>query len=200
MNFQTSPASIIILTFTTIISLYTMYLNQGLFFRWMLNPYRVINNKEWYRTITSGFIHANIPHLLFNMVTLFFFAGQLERIIGTFDFLIIYMISLILSDIPTILSNKENPDYNAVGASGAIAGILFAFILYNPFSKIMIFPIPIPIPAVLFAVLYLVYSQYSAKKGGDNTNHSAHFWGALSGLIIAIILDPGVISRLINKF
>lgn len=186
--------------FTVAMSLYALYINHSIIPRWVLNPYKVTKEGQWYRLITSGIVHANMPHLLFNMITFFFFAAYLERMAGTATFMAIYIVALILSDIPTLIRKKDDPDYNSVGASGAISGVLFAYILYNPMSSIFIFPIPIPIPAVVFAILYLVYSQYAAKKQGDRINHSAHFWGALAGLITTIVLDPQIIPDLINNY
>lgn len=192
-------AAFSIFIITIAISLYTIFKNQTLYWQMVLNPFRVVHYKKYYLILTSGFIHADLTHLLFNMITFYFFAFNLERIIGTFEFILIYFGSMILSDISTIIKHKDNPDYNSVGASGAIAGILFAAILFSPNSSIMIFPIPIPIPAYIFALLYLVYTQYASKRSGDNINHEAHLWGALSGIVFTILLEPGVIAQFFRE-
>lgn len=194
MELTNSPAALIIFFGTIGISLYTLFMNQKLFYQWKLNPYTVVHYKKYSQVITSGFLHADMMHLLFNMVTFYFFAFRLETFIGSFQFLIIYFGSMILSDISTIFKYKNEPDYNSVGASGAIAGVLFSFILFSPGSKLFIFPIPFPIPAVLFAVLYLIWSWYAARKAADMINHEAHFYGALSGVVLTLIMNPGLFA------
>jgi membrane associated rhomboid family serine protease len=198
MEFTNSPAALVIFFATVGLSLYAMYANQGLFHRWVLNPYTLYHDKKYSQVITSGLLHADMMHLLFNMVTFYFFAFQLESIIGTVQFVIIYFGSMILSDISTIIKHKDNPNYNSVGASGAIAGVLFSFILFSPMSKIMIFPIPIPIPAFIFGILYLVWCWYAARKAEDMINHDAHFWGALAGVVITLILNPQIVTYFLS--
>lgn len=199
MNEMGSPVAIIIFIATIGVTLYTWYKDQRLYYKWMLNPYNFVHEKQYHTVLTSGLLHADFMHLIFNMITFYFFAFKLETILGSFGFLILYLGSMILSDISTIVKHKDNPGYNSVGASGAISGVLFSYILFSPYSKLILFPIPIPIPAVLFAVLYLVYSQYAAKKGADGINHEAHFWGALAGVIITIIIEPRSISIFLNS-
>lgn len=191
-----SPVSLLIFISTLGISLYAMYGNQSLFYRWMLRPYAVAHEGKWYQIITSGFIHADLWHLLFNMLAFYFFAFPLEgAFLHPLEFLLIYFGSMALADVSTILKHKDNPDYASVGASGAIAGILFSSILYMPYGSIMIFPIPFGIPAPIFGILFLVYSYYIGRKVESFVNHEAHFWGALSGVAITIILDPSVIPH-----
>lgn len=183
--------SAIIIFLTTLgVSLYTMYKNQRLYWQMALNPYLVYYYKKYYKMLTSGFVHADMGHLLFNMITFYFFAFQLEGKIGAFSFILIYLGSMVLSNISTVIKHKDNPDYHSVGASGAISGILFSSILYFPDMKLLIFPIPIPIPSPIFAILYLVYSHFAAKRSGDNINHDAHLWGAFAGVVLTLILNP----------
>ncbi len=200
MDIASSPAALVIFLITIGWSLYLMYgkknINVG---NLVLNPYSVVHYKKYHQIISSGFIHIELFHLLFNMFTFFFFAFPLERMVGSFNFIIIYFASMILADIPSIIKHKDNPDYNSLGASGAISGVLFSFILFQPFSGIMIFPIPIPIPAVIFGVLYLIYCQVALKKLNNRINHDAHFWGAIAGIIATIILIPGIISHFLSK-
>ncbi len=199
-----SPVALLLFAATVGISLYGLYKNPAIIYKLALKPYEVIHHKSWSQVITSGFVHSNMPHLLFNMLTFFFFAFSLEQAIGSLNFIIIYFISLVLSDVTTILKQKENPHYLSLGASGAISGVVFSYILFFPQMEMMIFPLPIPIPAPIFAILYLAYCSFAGKRAADNINHEAHFWGALSGVIITILIQPSAASNffqyLINIF
>jgi membrane associated rhomboid family serine protease len=199
MQIATSPVSIIIFFLTIAVSLYAWYGKSNIYDNWALSPWEFIHNNKWYLVITKGFIHADFMHLIFNMMTYYFFAFRLEETVGSFAFFIIYFGSLVLSDISTIIKNRNNSGYRAVGASGAIAGIIFSYVLFDPTSKLMIFLIPIGIPAPIFALLYLAYCYYASRKSYDQINHEAHFWGALTGLAITIILFPDVVPYFIHK-
>lgn len=194
-----APVSLLILTFTVLISLYAMHKNHSLYYKWLLHPVSVTHNKEWYRMVTSGFLHADHMHLLFNMLTLFFFAPILEiYFIGSVRMFIIYMVSIATANIATTVKHKDNYDYRAVGASGAISAILFSFILFRPWELINIFFI-IPIPAIIFAFGYLWYCRWAAKNSTDMINHDAHYWGALSGVALTIVLQPQALPFFINQ-
>ncbi|PKL84652.1 MAG: rhomboid family intramembrane serine protease [Ignavibacteriae bacterium HGW-Ignavibacteriae-1] len=200
MDIENSPVAIVIFAVTVLISLYTLYKNNKLYYAWVLSPPKVVHEKKFYLLITSGFLHADLMHLLFNMLTFYFFGFALEQIIGSLNFLIIYLVSLVLSSVPTVIRHKDNYSYGSVGASGAISGILFASIMVMPNAGIMIFPVPIPIPAWIFGILYLLWSYFAAKRANDNINHDAHFYGALTGIIMMIILIPGIINHFIQSF
>ena len=198
MNLETAPAALLIF-FTTIgISLYAMYGNRAIYAKFILCPYEFVHYNKWHTILTSGFIHADSFHLFFNMMTFYFFAFRLEQTIGSVEFIIIYLASMVFSDVSTIIKNRDNPNYRVLGASGAISGLLFSYILFYPSSKISIMFIPIGIPAPLFALLYLAYCYYAAKKSGDYINHDAHLWGAFTGLIITAILIPESIPYFIS--
>lgn len=199
MNFTDTPAAIGILIATFGISLYTLYSNQQLLYKMMLHPYSVTNENKWYQLLTSGFVHADMSHLLFNMLSFYFFAFNLEYIIGTSNFLTIYFGSMILSDLSTVFKNKENYDYRALGASGAVSGVIFASILFNPTAKLAFLLFPIPIPAPIFGILFLAYCVYASKKSRDMINHEAHFWGAIAGIILSILLIPDVVPFFIES-
>jgi membrane associated rhomboid family serine protease len=198
MPIESAPAAVIIFLVTIGMSLYTMYKDQSLFERMALHPFSVVEENRWHTMVTSGFVHADIPHLAFNMLTFYFFAFSLEMIIGTVNFIILYFASLILSDISTVVKQRHNPHYRSVGASGAISGVLFSFILFAPFTKIMLFFIPIGIPAPIFGALYLAYCYFAARRGEDFVNHDAHFWGALAGIVVTIILEPQVVPHFLG--
>ena len=173
-------------------------LSPRLIERAVLRPYWLVRRGEYYRLITSGFVHADVGHLLFNMITFWFFAFPLERVIGTARFLELYFTGLVLSDVGTYFRHRNDPDYASLGASGAILAVLFASIVYFPTQSLFIIPIPVPIPAPLFAVGYLAYSYYSSRYSRGRINHDAHIGGALTGLAFVALTDPGAYRRLLQ--
>lgn len=190
--FFETPVATIIFLLTIITSIYA-FNNANIYGKLMLHPYSVAKKQNIYQLLSSGLIHKDWPHLIFNMLTYYFFAFNLERILGHWQFAAVYIGSLILCDIPSINKHKNDFMYHSLGASGAVCGVLFSYILFFPFTKLIIFPIPIPIPAVLYGGLFLLYSSFLAKKQNDNINHDAHFYGALSGIIITAILVPNAL-------
>ena len=184
----------LIMIVTVAISLFTLYGNQQLFGQLALHPWSVRHSNKWYMLVTSGLIHADLTHLLFNMLTFFFFAPSLEYWIGTGNFLVIYFGSMVLADMTTVYKQSDNPDFRSLGASGAVSGVIFSFILFNPLSKMYIMFLPVGIPAVVFGPLFLLYCWYAARRGGGNINHDAHFGGAIAGLILTIILIPEALT------
>jgi membrane associated rhomboid family serine protease len=198
-EFSASPAAFLIFIVTIGLSLLTLFRKPELLDTLMLRPYEAVHERKWWQVITSGFVHGDMMHLMFNMLTFFFFAFALEQYIGSLRFLIIYFGSMILADISSILKNKNNPNYASLGASGAIAGVMFGFILFNPTATLSLLILPIPIPAPIFAVLYLAYSYFSGRKQFDNVNHEAHLWGAVAGLILTIILEPRAVPYFIDQ-
>lgn len=191
-----APVASIIFVFTLITSIYA-FNNTDLFGKFMLHPYSVAKGSRLYTFITSGLIHADWMHLFFNMFTFFFFAFQLEAIIGHWQFAVLYIVSLIVSDIPTAIRHKDDYRYSSLGASGAISAVLFSYILFKPLSLIGV--MFIPMPAIVFGVLYLIYCVYMSKNSRDGINHDAHFFGALSGLILTVIFIPGVIPHFVSE-
>jgi membrane associated rhomboid family serine protease len=195
---NTTPVASIVFIFTIVTSIYA-FNDSSLYGKFMLHPYSVSRRHKVYTLITSGLIHADWMHLIFNMMTFFFFAFQLEAMIGSWQFGMVYFVSLVLSDIPSVMKHKNDMWYNSLGASGAISGVLFSYILFQPFSSMMIFPIPIPIWAIIFGPLYLMYCVYASKQARDHINHDAHFFGALTGMIVTILIVPGVIPGFIAQ-
>lgn len=156
-------------------------------------------NKEFHRFLTSGFIHADWQHLIFNMLTLYFFGENVERIFLNFmgdapvvKFLVLYLGGMVFADVYSYFKHKNNPYYSALGASGAVSAILFSAILFDPWSILMV-NFFIPVPAVLFGVGYLWYSAKISKQGSDNIGHDAHLYGAIFGVIATIALNPKVV-------
>jgi len=148
---------------------------------------------------TSGFIHKDWMHLFFNMLSFYFFAFALEPVLGSWQFGVLYFVSMVLSDLPSVAKHKEDYWYHSLGASGAISAVVFSAILYAPMNKIMIMILPIPMPAILFGVLYLVYCSYASKYSRDNINHDAHLYGALSGVMLTIAMHPAVLSDFVRQ-
>jgi len=144
---------------------------------------------EQIRMFSSGFLHADFPHLIFNMLTLYFFAPVVIEYLGDFSFALIYIGSLIFGSLLTMLLHKNDYSYRAVGASGAVTGVLYSAILLQPDMMLGIFFV-IPIPAYLFGILYLLYSIYGMKAKNDNIGHTAHFGGAIGGYVITLVKDP----------
>jgi len=154
-----------------------------------------IRSGEQYRMISSGFLHADIPHLAFNMIALYSFAGVVILLLGSFNFLLIYFASLISGSLLTMYFHKNDYSYSAVGASGAVTGIIYSAILMVPNLPIQIFFIPIDIPGYIFGILYLLYSIYGMKAKNDNIGHTAHIGGAIGGYVFTLLKHPEVISN-----
>jgi len=183
----------------TILSSIMAFSNENLYANMILHPFSVYRGQRVYTVVTSGMIHNDWMHLFFNMLSYYFFAFQLEVDMGHWQFGLLYFVSLILSDLPTVYKHKNDEWYHSLGASGAVSAVIFGGIMFNPLTKMMIMPLPIPIPAVLFGVLYLVYCNYASKYSRDNINHDAHLFGALSGLLITIVLYPHIVNDFITK-
>ena len=174
--------------------------------RWIMNPYDITQKGQYYRLITSGFLHADWSHLLFNMISLYFFGGFIEQVFGLLFgaqgpiYLIgFYLVAILVSDIPTLLKHRNDRNYNSLGASGGVSAILFAAILFRPLTPISLFFIPIGIPGFIFGGLYLAYSYYEARRGLGAVNHDAHFYGALFGVLFMIAVYPPVLPQFIEQ-
>jgi len=167
--------------------------------RLLLNPYAVSANKEYYRLVTSGFVHANFPHLLWNMFSFYFFGRVIEFYFdylfgpwGAILFITLYILAIIISDLPSVFKHKNDPRYNSLGASGGVSAIIFASILFQPLQNICLYGI-LCFPGFIFGLAYLIGSYYYGKRAKDNINHAAHIYGALVGLIFCIIVYPRVL-------
>ncbi len=174
--------------------------------RWMLNPYQVAQRGEYYRFITSGFIHSGYIHLAFNMLVLHSFGNVMEYIFGailggagSIVFLVFYLLAIVVSDIPTFLKYRDSPHYNSLGASGGVSAIVFAAILFNPTAPIGFIFIPVSFPGFVIGILYLFYTAYMARNSNSFINHDAHLYGSLFGIVFCIAIYPPVISRFIEQ-
>ena len=199
--------TVIIIAITCIISIlcFNGTLNGN---KLIFNAYQVWHRKEWYRMLTSGIIHSGWGHLFFNMLTLYFFGRVVEQcfsaafggVLGAVLYVVLYVSALAISSLGDLVKYRDNWNYNALGASGAVSAVLFASILFAPKMGIYIYLIPIPVPGYIFAPLYLLYCWYMAKRNMDNIGHTAHFWGAVYGLLFPIICKPDVLSFCLSQF
>lgn len=195
------PASITnILVIGTILVSIAAFNDQRLFARLLFEPFVIHARREWYRFVSHALVHANWGHLLVNMFVLYFFGREVEEkfsmITGhpaTFHFLMLYVGGVIFSSLPSYRKYRQDPTYSAVGASGGVSSVLFALVLLLPKEELSSLILPIPMPAWLFGGLYLLYSWYMDKRGGDNVAHDAHFYGALYGVLFTAAMDPGLI-------
>ena len=173
----------------------------------LFNAYRVWHRKQWYRMLSYGLVHGGWGHLIFNMLTLFFFGPVAEEYFvilfgpgyGEILFVVFYVSAIAVSTIGDLVKYKDDRNYNAVGASGAVSAILFASILFEPKMGIYFYFIPIPIPGYIFAPLYLLYCWYMARRNMDNIGHTAHFWGAVYGLVFPLVFRPSIFQFFLSQ-
>lgn len=187
--------TIFIIILTAAISIMA-FNNRNLMDKCLFNPYQVVHRKEYYRLITHAFLHADWTHLIVNMIVLYSFGRGSEYYFGIFFgdkkylfFPLLYVGGTLIATLYALAKNRDNPSYNAVGASGAVSAVVFACIFFAPLNKILLFGL-VPMPGILYGFLYLGYSWYMSKRGGgDNIAHDAHFWGAVFGFIFPLIVD-----------
>lgn len=189
-----------IILLNVIVSLYALYVDERVLDKGMLRPYRTFRKQSWYELITSGFLHANLTHLLVNMFVLYFFGSVIESVLGPVHFLMLYFSGLLVSSIPSLVKHKENPEYATIGASGAVEAVLFSFIFIFPTEKLILILLPIPMPAWLFGFAFLAYSIYEGKRGKGNVNHAAHIAGAVWGVVYLILFVPNSVDRVLTIF
>ncbi len=173
--------------------------------RWIFNPYRIHKHREYHRFLTSGFIHQDYMHLLFNMLTLYFFGTLIEQVYtyiygesGVWIYVALYLTAIVVSSITTFFKHRDNPAYNSLGASGGVSAIVFSSILFNPTNQILLFFV-IPIPGFILGALFLIYSYQQSHQMRGRINHDAHFLGAVFGVIFTIVLQPQVIGSFIDQ-
>lgn len=195
MSLQLS-AALIIFIITIATSLIGLFGNTKLIDRGLFRPYWFLRKRQYDTIVLSGFMHADLMHLIFNMMTFYFFGFLLERAIGSTQFLLLYFAGLLVSHVGTYIKQKNNPEYACLGASGAISAVLFAAIVFYPDQSLFIIPIPVPIPAPLFGIGYLAYTWYAARNPHGRINHDAHLGGAITGLVYVALIEPAAYSYL----
>jgi membrane associated rhomboid family serine protease len=198
----------ILIAFTALISI-PAFNNHDWFLKLQFNPYQVYHRKQWYRLLTHGFLHANWMHLIVNMMVLFFFGPHVENylkaILGPdmqhwyrLIFLVFYFAGIIIASLTSLFKHKDDPWYNAVGASGAVSAVIFFFIFFNPWELIYFYGI-LPVPGIIMGVLYLIYSHFMSRREADNVNHDAHLTGALFGFVFPLFIDYRLIHYFIEQ-
>lgn len=196
--------TLFIIILTVLVS-YTTFRNRIAFERMKFNAYEIRQHKTWHRFFSYGLLHADWMHLLVNMFVLYSFGSLVEQIFvaefgiqGRFFFGLLYVTALLCSVIPSYFKHRKNYYYNAVGASGAVSSVLFASIILHPQGSIILLFLPIPIPAFIFGIIYLVYSVWMSRKASDNVAHDVHFWGAIYGIAFVSILKPDFLISFIQ--
>jgi len=181
--------------------------NIAFFERFKHDPYRVFRDKEYYRLLTSGFLHGSWIHLLINLfvfwqfgrfVEEYIFISSFGQVVGSVLYLLLFFLSVIVANIPGTFKHRNNPYFGSIGASGAVSAILFSYVLLNPWGKIYLYAI-IPIYTVVAALLYLGYSHWASRNSRDNIDHSAHFYGAVFGFIYTILVNPSILGYFIDR-
>jgi membrane associated rhomboid family serine protease len=188
--------NLILIGITVLVS-WLAWQNPRLLDRLMLWSPAITRKGEVHRLVTYGFVHADGQHLLFNMITLYFFGQLIEQalrpFLGPYGYVLFYLAALVVSVLPSYLEHRNDASYRSLGASGAVSAVLFAFILFEPWALIFVFFIPVP--AVIYAALYVAYSVWAERRGRDNINHSAHLWGAGFGVLFCLVMEPRIASR-----
>jgi len=200
--FSSAPFTLFLLLINLMVSLYALYFDQSLIQRLAFRPKEILEDRQYYRLLTAGFVHGSMAHLAFNMITLFFFGPVLEIQLGSAAFLVVFFGAEITAHLLTLFLHKDTASYAAVGASGAISGIVFSFCLFHPFQRIYLF-FAIGIPAWLFAVGFVVFSIIAMRKQDARVPggiaHEAHLGGALGGLLLTILMEPDAIQIFLGK-
>ena len=181
--------------------------NQDLMKRFVFNAYLVKQRKEYYRFLSSGFLHSNWIHLGFNLFVLYQFSNGLRYRLfdlgwytSDWEIVILFLLGVILSEVPSYFRHQENPHYNSLGASGGVSSVVFTSIMLNPVKmKLGLIFIPVYLPAFLFGILYLIYSHFQSKQNGDNINHDAHLYGALFGVVFAVVYYPETFGMFLTE-
>jgi membrane associated rhomboid family serine protease len=196
--------TIVLVIFTCFVS-FAAFNNIDLMQKLKHYPYSEVRNKDYYRMLTSGFVHNDPVHLAINMFVFWQFGSAVESKfqeefgpnLGLLLFFVMYLSSIVFSDIPSLIKQKNNPAYAAVGASGAVSAVLFTFILFNPWAQLSLYMI-IPFRAIVGGVLYLAYEQWASRNAQDNIGHDAHFTGAIYGIIFTLLLSPNAYTDFVD--
>jgi len=195
MDFYTAPATYALILANVLASGYAFFVDRQFMDEFAFHVGAVTRGKQYHRIFTSAFLHADMLHLLFNMMTLYFFGPVVEATLGTDGMIVIYFGSIVASKIAAILNNRDNPNYSAVGASGAVSGVILSFCMFYPLENIYLLGLPIGIPAILFGVGYMALSAQLMGNAGRVIGHEAHIGGAAGGIILTILMRPDAITQ-----
>ncbi len=190
-----APVSLAILAVLAVLALLGLRPVPGLAQKLLFRPYEVARGRRRWSVATSVFVHADLGHLISNALTLWFFGPELEAVLGSLRFSLLYAVGAGFSQLWSYLKHRDDPAYATLGASGAIAAVLFAYIVYKPTDGMLMLPLPVSIPAPLFGLLYLAMEWWSARQARGRINHEAHFGGALTGLAFVLFTDPRAYLR-----
>ncbi|MBM3286474.1 MAG: rhomboid family intramembrane serine protease [Candidatus Eisenbacteria bacterium] len=199
MSLAATPVSLLTIGITAIVS-FAGFSNRRMIRDYAASPHEILRQGKWYQTFTSGLLHVDLGHLFMNMFTLFFFGPPIERLLGGKGFFILYLGSLLAGSILTLILHSRDYGYRAVGASGAVTGVVFSYVLFFPMAPIFIFFIPIGIPAFLFAIGYVALSIVGARRGIGHVGHAAHLGGAIGGALLTLALEPRVVGHFLSHF
>ncbi len=192
-----TPVTAFFLLINVLVGVYSLFVEPDLIGRWAFRP-AAVRKGEWERWITAGFVHTGVAHLLFNMVTLYSFGPHIERQIGWWQFLVVYMGSELAANALTYWRHRDDPAYSAVGASGAISGVVFSFVLFAPWAMLGVLFV-IPMPAIVFAFLYIAFSIYASNQQVGRVAHEAHLGGALGGIVLTLLLHPPTLGIFLSQ-
>lgn len=176
--------------------------------KWIFNPYLTYHHKQYYRFLTSGFIHKDYLHLIFNMFVFWMFGkyveytfmGEYGVITGGILFVTLYIAGIVIADIPTLIKHRDHEYYNALGASGGVSAVLFSFVIFYPLEELCLYGLDLLcFPGILWALLYSIYSFYMGRKGADHINHDAHLAGGIFGIIFTLVAVPGTLSNFFRQ-
>lgn len=193
--------TLVIIILTALVSVQG-FSNPGIVERLKHHPYSEVRNGEWFRLLTSGFVHGGWVHLLINMFVLYSFGSLIENVflgiwgstLGRILYLVMYLLAIIAGDLPSLLRHKNNPAYASIGASGAVSAVVFIFILLYPWEMLYLYGI-IPIPAIIGGIAFLIYSSWASRNRNDRVDHMAHFYGAIFGIVFMIAVKPSVLEH-----
>jgi len=191
-----APTTLALIIVNIFISLYAFYGDRTFINQFAFQVHAVRDLKQHYRIVTSSFLHANPAHLILNLMTLFFFGPEIERILGKLGFLVVYFGAIITSGLVSLRVNRDNPNYASVGASDAVSGVVLSYCCFYPFDKIYFLFLPIGIPAILFGAIFILLSAQMMERQNRIIAHEGHLGGALAGVALTILMRPEVITRL----
>ncbi len=196
MELPGAPATYAVIIANLIASLYGLLIDQRFVASYAFNIGALVERKQHYRVFTSSFLHGSLFHLLFNMLALLSFGPVVERLLGMDGFLVVYFGAVLTSGIVSFYVNRKNLDYSSLGASDGVSGILLSFCLFFPMEKIYILFLPVGIPAIIFAVIFIVISAGLMGREGNRISHEGHLGGAIAGVVLTLMMRPDILGRL----